>query len=388
MTTEDLLNYYYRSDAFSSTGARPRWCSMPSQLFGAKVSADVRDPKCNEVIVKEGKKFTRPILRQMEAARIKHVPIALEEILGRVAAHDIVDPQTKKCWSNAIRRSPRKSSTLIREKGIHSDRSAVYRRIERRPLPAQHVAARPHQLPPRCDPGDLPALAAGRSSDGGVGDQLFSTTCFSTRIATTFPKSAGLKLNHRLKLNIPLEQGTLAQRGYPRGRALPDGAQKRQRLGRRYRSSRQSPGARGRRARRKPLPRRPGAHGARDQGKDEPAGHRNVDAAGADQLQAGFSGAQGVFRLEPAVAVHGSDQPALGDHPQAAALGSRSRRSDARARRFRSARRASDPLRPGLSDRNAGRSEHRLDRFADHLCAGQRFRLYRDALPRSGERPG
>ncbi len=46
-------------------------------------------------------------------------------------------------------------------------------------------------------------------------------------------------------------------------------------------------------------------------------------------------------------------------------------RFDSRARRFRSPRRASDPLRPGLSDRDTGRSEHRSDRVADDLCASQ-----------------
>ena len=34
-------------------------------------------PKVNDIIVKEGKKFTRPVLRQMESAKVKQVPIAL-----------------------------------------------------------------------------------------------------------------------------------------------------------------------------------------------------------------------------------------------------------------------------------------------------------------------
>src|SRR6187402_550598 len=95
MTSEDLLNYYYRSDTIVFDGRKPALTFNPNHLFGAKVSADVRDPKTGDIIVKEGKKFTRPVLRQMEAARLKQVPIALEEILGRVAAHDIVDPHGK-----------------------------------------------------------------------------------------------------------------------------------------------------------------------------------------------------------------------------------------------------------------------------------------------------
>ena len=51
-------------------------------------------------------------------------------------------------------------------------------------------------------------------------------------------------------------------------------------------------------------------------------------------------------------------------HAQASPLGARARRSDARARRLRGPRRAPDPLRPHLPDRDAGRSEHRSHRVA------------------------
>ncbi len=55
-------------------------------------------------------------------------------------------------------------------------------------------------------------------------------------------------------------------------------------------------------------------------------------------------------------------------------------RPDARARRLRSARRASDALRPRLPDRDAGRSEHRPDQLAGGVRAHQRVRLPRDAV--------
>ncbi len=91
---------------------------------------------------------------------------------------------------------------------------------------------------------------------------------------------------------------------------------------------------------------------------------RQPDAARPDQCQADQRRHQGILRLQPAVAVHGPDQPAVGNHPQAPCLGPWPGWSDPRARRFRSARRASDPLRPRLPDRNAGRPEHRSDQLA------------------------
>ena len=76
-----------------------------------------------------------------------------------------------------------------------------------------------------------------------------------------------------------------------------------------------------------------------------------------------------------AFAVHGSDQSAGGIDAQAPSLGSRAWRFEPRSRRLRSARRSSVALRPDLSDRNAGRSEHRSDQLDVDLCADQRIRV-------------
>ena len=321
MTTEDLLNYYYQSDTIVFDGRKPALLFNPGHLINAKVSADVRDPKSNDIIVKEGKKFTRPILRQMEAAKMKQVPMVWEDILGRVAAHDIVDPQTKEVLVECNQEITQEKLDLIRDKGIHQidvlfiDESSVgpYLRntlLQDRIKSPQDAILEIYR---RLRPGDPPTVESATN---------FFNNLFFNPDRYDLSKVGRLKLNHRLKLNVPLEQGTLAQGRYSRSRALLDGAQKRQRIGGRYRPSGQSPGARGRRACRKPLPCRSGAHGASDQRKDELAGHRNFDAAGADQLQTGFSGAQGIFRFEPAVAIHGSNQSAIGDHSQAATLSS------------------------------------------------------------------
>ena len=73
--------------------------------------------------------------------------------------------------------------------------------------------------------------------------------------------------------------------------------------------------------------------------------------------------------------------PLSRNHPQAAALGAGAGRSDARARRVRGARRAPDPLRPDLPDRDAGRPEYRPHQQPGDLCPGQPVRLYRKPVP-------
>ena len=208
MTTEDLLNYYYRSDTIVFDGRKPALIFNASHLLGAKVGSDLRDPKTNELIVKEGKKYSRPILRQMEAAKIKHVPIGWEEILGRVASHDIVDPQTHEVLLECNHEITQDKLDIIREKGIHQievlfiEESAVGPYLRNTLL--QDRIHKPQdailEIYRRLRPGDPPTVESATN---------FFNNLFFNPDRYDLSKVGRLKLNHRLKLNVPLEQGTL-----------------------------------------------------------------------------------------------------------------------------------------------------------------------------------
>ncbi len=208
MTGEDLLNYYYKSDTVIFDGRKPALVFNATHLLGAKVGSDVRDPKTNDLIVKEGKKFTRPVLRQMEAAKVKQVPIAWEDILGRVASHDIIDPQTKEVLLECNHEVTQDKLELIREKGIHQievlfiDESNVgpYLRntlLQDRIRSPQDAVLEIYR---RLRPGDPPTVESATN---------FFNNLFFNSDRYDLSKVGRLKLNHRLRLNIPLEQGTL-----------------------------------------------------------------------------------------------------------------------------------------------------------------------------------
>ena len=208
MTTEDLLNYYYRSDTFVFDSRKPAVLFNPNHLLGAKVSSDVRDPKNSELIVKEGKKFTRPVLRQMEAAKVKQVPIVWEDILGRIASHDIIDPQTKEVIVECNQEINQEKLDRIRDKGITQievlfiDESNVgpYLRntlLQDRIRSPQDAVLEIYR---RLRPGDPPTVESATN---------FFNNLFFNSDRYDLSKVGRLKLNHRLKLNVPLEQGTL-----------------------------------------------------------------------------------------------------------------------------------------------------------------------------------
>ena len=208
MTTEDLLNYYYRSDTVTFDGRKPALTFNPAHLMGARVTIDVRDPKSNELIVKEGKKFTRPVLRQMEQAKVKLVPIAWEEILGRIAAHDIVDASTKEVIVECNHPITQEKLDIIREKGIHQievlfiEESTVgpYLRntlLQDRINSPQDAILEIYR---RLRPGDPPTVESATN---------FFNNLFFNPDRYDLSKVGRLKLNHRLRLSVPLEQGTL-----------------------------------------------------------------------------------------------------------------------------------------------------------------------------------
>ncbi len=100
-----------------------------------------------------------------------------------------------------------------------------------------------------------------------------------------------------------------------------------------------------------------------------------------DQRAHHLGGDPELLRLEPALAVHGPDQPAGRADAQAAPLRPRARRPHPRPRRLRGPRRPLHALRAHVPDRDAGRPEHRPHLLALDLRAGERVRLPGDALP-------
>ncbi|MBI4529378.1 MAG: DNA-directed RNA polymerase subunit beta [Deltaproteobacteria bacterium] len=208
MTTEDLLNYFYKSDTIVFDGRKPMLVFKPDQISGLKAASDVRDPKNNELIVKEGKKITRSLIRQMEIARIKHVPISWDDVIGRIAAHDIVDPESRKVLVECNQELSHERLDLIRERGITDievlfiDDSHVgpYLRNtllqDRIHSPQEAVL----EIYRRLRPGDPPTLESAST---------FFNNLFFNPDRYDLSKVGRLKLNHRLKRNVPLEHGTL-----------------------------------------------------------------------------------------------------------------------------------------------------------------------------------
>lgn len=208
MTVEDLLNYFYRKDTILFEGRRAAKVFKPDQLVGVRATKDVRHPVTNDLLVKEGRKFTRAALKQIESAGIDRIPVALEEVVGLVAAHDVVDPQTKEVLVECNQEISQEQLNLLLERGVHSievlfiDDAHVGPSLRNTLL--QDKISSPDEaiieIYRRLRPGDPPTLEAAT---------LFFHNLFFNPERYNLSRVGRLKLNHKLRINAPLDQGTL-----------------------------------------------------------------------------------------------------------------------------------------------------------------------------------
>jgi DNA-directed RNA polymerase subunit beta len=208
MTTEDILNYFYRRDTIVLDGRKAAKLFHPDHLVGVKATRDVRHPGTNELLVKEGRKFTKLVLRQMEHAGIEQIPITIEEVLGRVSAHDVKDAKTGEVLLGCNEEITEEKLELLRQRGI--DRLEVLFLDDTHIGPAlrntllQDKIADPQEaileIYRRLRPGDPPTPETATT---------FFNNLFFNPERYDLSRVGRLKLNHKLKLSAPLDQGTL-----------------------------------------------------------------------------------------------------------------------------------------------------------------------------------
>ncbi len=386
LTPEQVLKEFFAFDTFHFSKKGIQFELVPERLRGETTKFDILD-KHDKVIVPKDKRITVKYIRDMEAAGIKKIAVPDDFLLGRVLAHNVIDTETGEILGNANDEITETMLAKLKEAEASSiqtiytndlDQGAYISQTLRIDETADQFAARV-AIYRMMRPGEPPTEEAVESLFNGL---------FYAEERYDLSAVGRMKFNRRVGRSELTGAVTLSNEDILAVIRILVELQERPRRDRRYRSPRQPARALGGRTRREPVPGGPGARGARGEGAPVAGRIGQPDAARPDQRQADFGSDQGVLRIKPAVAVHGPDQPAVGDHAQAPRLGAGTRRPHARARRLRGARRASDALRPRLPDRDAGRPEHRPDQFARPVCAHQPVRLHGNAVPQGRQRQG
>jgi len=206
MTTEDLLNYFYQKDTIVLDGNKASRVFRPELHLGIKLSRDVRHPDSNEILVKEGRKLTKGSIRQLEGAGVELLPMAKDEVVGKISAHDLADPKTGEVIVETNQEITPAILEKLVERGI--DRFEVlfmdHAGPSLRATMLQDKISSPDEaiieIYKRLRPGDPPTRETART---------FFDNLFFNKDRYDLSKVGRLKLNHKLRLEAPLEQGTL-----------------------------------------------------------------------------------------------------------------------------------------------------------------------------------
>ena len=376
---EEILKTFYRTITFTRMKDGWRVPYDPERIKGLKASVDLIDADTGEVAIEAGRKLTARSARQLAERGVKALLAADADLYGQYIAEDLYNPETGEIYAEAGEEITEKSLAQLLETGftelpvLDIDHVNVGPYI-RNTLKVDKNASREDAL---FDiyrvmrPGEPPTIESAEA--------MFQSLFFD---AERYDLSAvgRVKMNMRLDLDAPDTQRTLRREDILAVvKALVD------------------------------------LRDGRGEVDDiDHLGNRRVRSVG-ELMENQYR--IGLLRMERAIKERMSSveidtimpQDLINAKPAAAAVreffGSsqlsqfmdqtnplseitHKRRLSAlgpgrahpRAGRLRSARRASDPLRPHLPDRDAGRPEHRPHQLARDLRAREQVRLHREPL--------
>ncbi len=349
MSGEEILNTFYKQIPYKRIKEGWRVPFDATRLRGYKAINDLIDADSGKVVLEAGKKLTVRQARQLAEKGLKALRLTEEELIGHYVAEDLVNPKTGEIYVEAGEEITEKTLKTLNDAGykelplLNIDHVNVGAYIRNTLVVDKNMTREDalFDIYRVMRPGEPPTLDTAQA--------MFNSLFFDPE---RYDLSAVGRVKMNMRLDLTVEDTIRILRKDDILSVIKTLVESARRQGRhrRHRPSRQSPGAVGRRADGKSVSHRPAAHGARHQGAHVVGRHRHRDAAGPDQRQTGGGGGARVLRLVAAFAVHGPDQSAVGNHPQASSVGAWTGRPDARTRRLRGARRAPDALRPHLPD--------------------------------------
>ncbi|HEY9074804.1 MAG TPA: DNA-directed RNA polymerase subunit beta, partial [Desulfobaccales bacterium] len=117
-STEELLNYFYKTERVMLEGEGILRPLIPELLQDKTTTTDIPDPKSGEVVVKKLKRLTPALLRKLGKAGVTSIPGAVAELVGRVVAHDILDPASGEPLVKCNEALAEDKIALLQDKGI------------------------------------------------------------------------------------------------------------------------------------------------------------------------------------------------------------------------------------------------------------------------------
>jgi len=203
-TTQDLLNYFYNTEQiFLEKGGKYAKNIEFDLLPGQRATRDIK--LGSDVIVKRNTKFTRAAVRKLKEAKLDRLPIEMDELVSKVAAHDVIDPETGEVLLECNEELTEAKLNKLREANIDSFKVLFIDGLNvgsylRNTLLADKVKTTEDailEIYRRLRPGDPPTLETART--------LFQNLFFNAE-RYDLSKVGRLKLNYKFYRDVPEEE--------------------------------------------------------------------------------------------------------------------------------------------------------------------------------------
>jgi DNA-directed RNA polymerase subunit beta len=211
-TTEELLNYYHETEVvrFEKGGKYSKSINV-ERLPELRAVRDVRDPETNKVLVLKNRKFNRRAIDRFQELGLKYLPVQKEEIVGKVAAHDVIDESTGEILMECNEPLTEEKIEVLRKYSIEELEVLYIDGLNVGPwlrdtLMDDKVATAEEavmEIYSRLRPGDPPTLESAQ--------KLFYNLFFNPE-RYDLSKVGRLKLNYKFGLSEPLDNSVLTKK--------------------------------------------------------------------------------------------------------------------------------------------------------------------------------
>jgi len=201
-TTEELLNFFYQTERVYFEKGKIYKLVNPKVLEGQNATSEIKHPRSGEVIVPKGKKIKASHLRRMAEARVEQIKIDEDELLGRVFAHDIFDPETGEVLFEANEELDSEKIALLRKQEINQFDLIYFDNIRISSSLRDTLLMDKATTPEESRLEIFRWLRPGDPATQKNADQLFESLFFNPE-RYDLGRVGRMKINQRLQLSIP-----------------------------------------------------------------------------------------------------------------------------------------------------------------------------------------
>ncbi len=115
-STQEILDRFFETDTFTFEKGKIRLDLVPKRLRGETAVFDIKAGR--KVIVEANKRITARHIRELEKAGVDKLEVPDEYLVGKVLAHDVVDPETGELLGSANDEITAEMVEAFKEKGV------------------------------------------------------------------------------------------------------------------------------------------------------------------------------------------------------------------------------------------------------------------------------